>query len=376
MTLFIYGTLRHRPLFERVAGLGAHDPAHCRPARLADHAVDRVQDGTLPMLLTRPGAVAEGQVWFDLTKEQRARLDLYEVAFGYSVFEVQVTLHAGQTVAAQAYAPPPWHIPSGDPWSLAVWESIGAEAACFAAEEIDTHDPPLSGEQLFAQWKMMEHRAQARVRATRSKVPATVRSARAPADFIVAAAAPLAGDFFKFAGLSIGHRRFDGTWAEGLAREVLVGADAALVLPYDPVRDSVMLIEQFRNGPARRSDPNPWCLEPAAGIVDPGETPEQAAYRETTEEAGISLSALEKMFSIYASPGSTTDHFYCFLGIADLPAEVAGHGGLEEEAEDLRSHIMSLDAALDLIDSGEINVAPLVAMLLWLARHRSRLSKV
>ncbi|MDG1118075.1 MAG: NUDIX domain-containing protein [Flavimaricola sp.] len=372
MALFLYGTLRHRPLFDRVAGSGTD--ARCLPATLADHAVDRVQYGTLPMLVSRLGSVAMGEVWFDLTERQRARLDLYEVAFGYTVIEVALRLGDGRDVVADAYAPPPWHVPSGEPWSLPEWEPIGAEAACFAADEIDTHDPPLSGDQLFVQWRMMEHRAQASVRASRLDVPATRRRAGGPEDYVVRPAAPLAGDFFKFAGLSIDHRRFDGAWATGLKREVLVGADAALVLPYDPVRDRVLLIEQFRNGPARRSDPNPWCLEPVAGIVDAGETPEDAAHREAAEEAGVTFSRLDKMFSVYASPGSSTDFFHCYLGLTDLPPEADFHGGLPEEGEDLRSHVMPLDAALDLVDTGEVNVAPLVAMLLWLARHRGRLS--
>ena len=206
-----------------------------------------------------------------------------------------------------------------------------------------------------------------------SVAPATVRYHPAPGDQLLASAAPLTGGFFKLATLDVMHRRFDGAMQGPLRREVLVGVDAALVLPYDPVRDRVLLVEQFRVGVARRQDANPWCLEPVAGIVDAGETPQQAALREAAEEAGLYNITLRQMFSIYPSPGSSTDHFYCYLGLTDLPDLGSYQGGLASEAEDLRLHVLSFDAATALMDSGEINAGPLVAMLLWLLRHRDGL---
>jgi len=108
-------------------------------------------------------------------------------------------------------------------------------------------------------------------------------------------------------------------------------------------------------------------------MVDAGETPEQAALRETAEEAGLTLHHLERMFAFYASPGSSTDYFTCYLGLADLPDDHSTSGGLADEAEDLRLHVIPFAQALDLIDSGEVTAGPLIAMLLWLSRHRDRL---
>jgi nudix-type nucleoside diphosphatase (YffH/AdpP family) len=135
----------------------------------------------------------------------------------------------------------------------------------------------------------------------------------------------------------------------------------------------VLLIEQFRAGPARRGDPNPWTLEPVAGIVDAGEAPEDAARREAAEEAGLAIRATERMFSFYPTPGSDTDHFYCYLGLCDLTPEGPGFGGLADEAEDIRLHLMARAEALALVESGEITTGPLIAMLYWLDRQAARL---
>ena len=76
------------------------------------------------------------------------------------------------------------------------------------------------------------------------------------------------------------------------------------------------------------------------------------------------------MFRGYASPGNATDHFYAFLGLCDLPDGRAAFGGLASEQEDLRLHVLPAGEAIALVDSGEANAVPLVAMLLWFARWR------
>lgn len=372
MTLFLYGTLQHPEVFAQIAGPG-EGRAKRVVARLADHAVDRVDGSALPMLIRRPGSVADGVVWFGLTDRQRARLDLYEIAFGYALEEVTVAVEGQGLVTALAYYPPPGQVSAGEPWSLDHWSRHHAEVAVLTAKELDDHAPPLSAEEMVRQWPMNAARAHAVARARATVPVATVRHAPAEGDHQWTPTRPLAGNFFKLAALDITHRRFDGGMAEGLQREVLLGVDAALVLPYDPRRDLVLMVEQFRSGPARRGDRNPWSLEPVAGIVDAGETPEEAARRETAEEAGLTVTDLHKMFAFYPSPGSSTDYFHCYAAIADLPDHHATRGGLADEAEDIRIHVLPRAAALSLIATGEITAGPLIAMLYWLDRHRDAL---
>ena len=91
------------------------------------------------------------------------------------------------------------------------------------------------------------------------------------------------------------------------------------------------------------------------------------------EEAGLALNSLEFIASYYCSPGCLTEYHHCYLGLADLPDLVRGQGGLETEHEDIRTHVLPSDAALELISTGEADNAPLILMLLWLQANRSRL---
>jgi hypothetical protein len=75
----------------------------------------------------------------------------------------------------------------------------------------------------------------------------------------------------------------------------------------------------------------------------------------------------------YASPGATTEHFHMFVGLCDIDPALVGPGGLDHEGEDIRTHVMPLDEALRLTETGEINVVPLATLLFWTALNRARL---
>ncbi|WP_373352744.1 NUDIX domain-containing protein [Pseudoroseicyclus sp. CXY001] len=360
--LFLYGTLRDAELFSIVAGEGA---GRARPARLPGWAAERVMGVDLPMLVRREGAAAEGLLWEGLDEARRARLDRFELPWGYRLGEALVEVEGG-AVPAEVYLPPEEQTSTGTPWSLAAWQAGDAPRIRLAAAEMAAHEPPLPPEELRRQWRMMEVRADAQLRAAREPAPTTLRHSPAPGDFTLRASAPPHGSFFKLSGLDIAHRRFDGGRETGVPREVFTGTDAALVLPHDPDTGLVLMVEQFRPGPAKRGDPNPWVLEPVAGIIDPGETPKAAARREAEEEAGVTLTSLRHLFSFYPSPGTNTDFFHCYAGETRLEKEDLWYGGLEEEREDIRVHVVSLERALGLVRSGEINIGPLIAMLMAL----------
>ena len=97
------------------------------------------------------------------------------------------------------------------------------------------------------------------------------------------------------------HRRFGGGWTEVMSREMFERGHATVVLPYDPARDAVVLIEQFRIG-AYAAGLEPWLIEPVAGIVEAGETPEAVARREAIEEAGCELVLLAGLLGTLALP--------------------------------------------------------------------------
>ena len=366
MDPFVYGTLKSYSLMAAVAGPGPMLPV---PATLKNYAVYPVAGNVVPFIAPKAGEQAEGLVWQDMSPLQMARLDAYEGAFGYSFGPVEVQTSTGPRIA-QAYLPPVEMAAGQGHWSLADWEAGHLAPAVLAAQELFSLDPLPDYAQLRAMWPMIESRAWAKFRA--AAAPATHRYQPRADDFTVLQADPPAGKFFRFQGTKINHRQFDGTRSADLAREVFIGVDAAILLPYDPVRDRVLLVEQVRVGPALRHDPNPWMLEPIAGIIDARETPQDAAFREAREEAGLDGVTLVDAGAFYVSPGASTDYFHAFVGLCDLPQEVPFYGGLPDEAEDIKVHPLSFDTAMELADSGEIAAGPALYLLYWLLQHRAR----
>jgi len=253
-------------------------------------------------------------------------------------------------------------------------EGVGAALRTEAlAEVLRGYDRGADVAEMAARRQMILARAHARIEARAHAAPVTLRS-DAPREAVAQDRVETTHDgFFLTRRYDLRAPLFDGGQSEVLAREVFVATDAALVLPYDPARDRVLLVEQFRMGPYGRGDPRPFMLEPVAGRVDGGETPEQTARRECREEAGLDLRGLEKISSHYCTPGYSTEYFHLFLGICDLPELGQGRGGLETEQEDIRTHVIAFTQAMDILRSGEANNGPLVLSLLWLERERARL---
>lgn len=177
--------------------------------------------------------------------------------------------------------------------------------------------------------------------------------------------------FFRMDKLWLTHPRFDGGNMPRFTRELFIRGDATCVLPYDPDRDEIVLLEQFRLGALGR-DQSPWLLELVAGMNDEGETNEETAQREGQEEAGLSFSTLEKICSYLVSPGGSTEMIHLYFG--RVSTEFAGGlYGLEHEHEDIRAHVVPADEAVAMISDGRINNAAAIIAIQWLQLNRSRL---
>ena len=179
--------------------------------------------------------------------------------------------------------------------------------------------------------------------------------------------------FFSVKEYDLSFAKFDGSKSNVVTRSALISSDAVIVLPYDPEHDRVLLVEQFRAGPYARKDKNPWCLEPIAGLIDQGETPEEAGLREAYEEAGLTISHLELVARSYPSPGISTEFFHQYVGITSLPETTSLVSGLASEAEDIRSHICCFSDFLKMIEAGQITVGPAILLGFWLAQHKDKL---
>ena len=365
--LFVYGTLCHMPLLEIVLGKPAKD-IRVIPAQLPDHAVFWANEGAFPVIVAQSGGIARGMVLRDLAPSDVARLDFYEGGYDYVL--ATKTLSDGQE--AQVYFPQPGAASPADPWDLEVWVSEWGALTCIAAREAMQFEQTHSAKQIAQMFPMIRARAGAALNAKHSKHGARTLKGRVEID----KKSRVYTDFFAVDQFLLRHEQFDGGMSDQLDRAIFVTADAAIVLPYDPVRDRVLLVEQLRVGPIGRGDTNLWQLEPIAGRIDAGETGAQAAVREAHEEAGITVTQLETVAELYPSPGTSTEFYYIYAGIADLPDDVVGINGLATENEDIRTHIMSLDELLDMVERLQIANGPLALLAYWLARHRDRLRGV
>lgn len=179
--------------------------------------------------------------------------------------------------------------------------------------------------------------------------------------------------FFRMDKLWLSHRRFEGGDMPVFTRELFIRGDATCVLPYDPERDEVILLEQFRAGALGRPR-SPWLLELVAGMNEEGESPEEVACREGQEEAGLVFRHLEPVCHYFVSPGGTTEMVHLFCGQVTT-AGAGGLHGVEDEHEDIRVHVMPADEAIDMVADGRINNAPAIMAIQWLQIHRHDLKE-
>jgi len=182
---------------------------------------------------------------------------------------------------------------------------------------------------------------------------------------------PVYRGFFNLSRYRLRHTLFGGGWSDPLIRELFHRGRCVAVIPYDPVTDQVLLIEQFRIG-AVGDKPVPWLVEIVAGAVEPGEAPEEVARREAMEEAGCALGELIAIGEFYTTPGGCSEKVSVFCGLVQSELR-EGIFGLIEEDEDIRVLVVALDEALAWLQSGIIDSAIPALALQWLALNRARL---
>jgi nudix-type nucleoside diphosphatase (YffH/AdpP family) len=140
--------------------------------------------------------------------------------------------------------------------------------------------------------------------------------------------------FFKLDLLELRHERFDGGWTPPLRRELFIQRPAVVALPYEPARDLVVLVEQFRTGCVDHPG-EPWLIEAVAGLVEEGEAPEAVARREVREETGLEATPVEKLGDIrywYARDGDRVLKVVSFFLLRYRSGRLADHDHEVEEA--------------------------------------------
>ena len=177
--------------------------------------------------------------------------------------------------------------------------------------------------------------------------------------------------YFRMDRYRLRHRLHDGAWSGEVTRELFERGHAAALLPYDPVLDAVVLIEQFRIG-AYAAGWKPWLIEVVAGIIEPGESPEDVVRREAAEETGLAVSELLPIAEYLPSPGGTSETTTLFCGRVDA-ARAGGVHGLADEGEDIEVCVHQGKDIEALISSGRIRNAASLIALQWFVLNRSML---
>lgn len=170
------------------------------------------------------------------------------------------------------------------------------------------------------------------------------------------------------------HKLFSGEWSGERTYDVLRRGDAVGIILYDPERDSVVLVEQFRL-PALYAGLSPWQIEPVAGLVDKDESYEDVARRESLEEAAIEpLGELVPIQRYMPSPGASDEAVMLFCGRVDSRG-AAGIHGVPEEHEDIRVVVKTTAELEAMLEAGKIETGHTLICCYWLLRHRERLRR-
>jgi len=360
-SFFVYASLASPAILNVVLGQG--DAPLGQVGVLSGHRAEH-GTGPFPWACKADDQSITGRVLNNLDNDASTRLSFVIAALGGREDTALIQTDEGKISARFACGVPASHSTLDD-GAIQMIELLAVQEIMSYFNRVDASD-------LTWRRAMILSRAAAR-QAAHTPRPAELRSTTGRDQVGVHAIETPHQGFFVTRNYQLTHPRFDGSISPELRREVFVATDAAIVLPYDPMRDRVLMVEQFRMGPFGRGDTRPWMLEPVAGRLDAGETPEQCARRECEEEAGLTLHRLDKIASHYCSPGCSTEYFHLFLGLCDLPDEAAGFGGLDSEQEDIRIHIVSYARAMALLDTGEADNGPLILALLWLSKTRDAL---
>ncbi len=121
----------------------------------------------------------------------------------------------------------------------------------------------------------------------------------------------------------------------GITLEYLDKSDAVCFVLFNETKEKVILVKQFRPGP------KDYTLEIVAGLIDKGENPEEAVFRELREETGYTEEDVtdikELPQGLFVSPGYTTENLYFFSGRLKSdsinPAELSLDHGEDIEVE-------------------------------------------
>jgi ADP-ribose pyrophosphatase len=179
--------------------------------------------------------------------------------------------------------------------------------------------------------------------------------------------------YFKVGRYFFRHSLFNGGRSKIISREVFERGQAAAVLLYDPRRDEVVFIRQFRAG-SHVAGHHAWSWEIVAGIIEAGESGADLVRREAVEEAGLEAEELIPIYRLMLTPGACSESCEIFLGRVDT-GKAGGVFGLDSEDEDILVKPLPFSVAYSMMEQGEVDNAVAVIAMQWLALHREEVHR-
>jgi GDP-mannose pyrophosphatase NudK len=169
----------------------------------------------------------------------------------------------------------------------------------------------------------------------------------------------LSDNWYTLRKITFDYQRKNGTW-ETQSREAYDRGNGATILLHNPAADTVILTRQFRLPTFVNGNPTGMLIETCAGLLD-NEHPDDAILRETEEETGYRLTAVQKVMEAYMSPGSVTERLFFYVAEYSSTTEQHGGGGIEEEEIEVLE--LPLPQALSMVATGEIQDGKTIMLL-------------
>lgn len=165
----------------------------------------------------------------------------------------------------------------------------------------------------------------------------------------------------KVINLDVDQVRFpDGSSGE---LEIIRHPGAAAVVPVasdlDSADPTLLMIRQHRYATGGEL----WEI-PAGRLAHPGEEPEACARRELEEEVGVTAGTVQRLTTLWTTPGFTDEAIHLFLATKLTPT---AHNREADEFIDVVPRALS--EVLEMIGRGEVCDAKTVAGILYMAGY-------
>jgi len=177
-------------------------------------------------------------------------------------------------------------------------------------------------------------------------------------------------DFFKIDRAILQHEKFDGTMSDDVVRLNLLRGEACAALLFNPEKDTIILVKQFRYPIYTRDENLAWSLEIVAGMIDDDGSPEEAIRREIMEETGYQPSDVESLFYFYPTPGGSNEIIYLFFAEVEAKDRIARGGGAIGEDENIAVVELPRESVYAMLHQGEIVDAKTIIALQWFENRK------